>query len=201
MPNRGLASLAITFAVAATAAASDLPPDVVATFTQRVQPLVMNRCAAGACHGGPAGHEPRFERGTVSSRPDRVRTLANMQTFLKTVGADRDPKRLVAMLSVRHPAGSTKSGLAAAPLTASERVTIESWLTAVQTAETGHRRDPAVRQVSAETPNAPTRNRFRDLLDASTNQPELEPPRQPTGAIFRNDDGESPEPPMAPSPP
>lgn len=201
MIRRGLGSLAMALALASAARANDLPPDVVATFTQRVQPLVMNRCAAGACHGGPAGHEPRFERGTVSSRPDRVHTLANMHTFLKTVGADRDPKQLVTLLSGRHPADSTKSGLAAAPLTASERITIESWLSAVRTAETVHHRDPAVRQVSAEAPASPPRNRFKELLDASANPPALEPPGQPTGVIFKQDDGESPEPPVAPSPP
>jgi hypothetical protein len=201
MPTRGLASLAIAFGLTTMVSASDLPPDVVARFTQRVQPLVMNRCAAGACHGGPAGHEPRFERGTVSTRPDRVHTLANMDTFLQTVGADRDPKRLVALLSVRHPAGATKTSLAAAPLTASERLTIESWLAAVQTAEQGHRRDPAVRQVSAEAPAVPSRNRFRDMLDASANPPAFEEPSEPRGVIFKQDDGTAPEPPMPPSPP
>jgi hypothetical protein len=81
MTARGLASLTIAFALAATAPArgTDVPPEVVAKFTRQVQPLLVNRCAAGACHGGPAGHEPRFERGPASARPDRLDTLTNMQ--------------------------------------------------------------------------------------------------------------------------
>ncbi|MFM7243757.1 MAG: hypothetical protein ACKO40_06215 [Planctomycetaceae bacterium] len=203
MPVRGpslLAGLAALVA-SAPAAASDLPPELVAKFTRQVQPLLVNRCAAGACHGGPAGHEPRFERGPASARPDRLDTLANIKTFLDTVGSDRDPKRLVTLLSGRHPVEPTKSRLAAAPLTASERMTIETWLTAVRTAETGHRRDPAVRQVSAEDPAGHRPNPFRDLLDAAANPPAFEEPAQPQGVIFKQDDGTGTEPPVAPSPP
>jgi hypothetical protein len=203
MAARGLAPLTILLAIAcvATASASDMPPEVVAKFTRQVQPLLVNRCAAGACHGGPAGHEPRFERGAASARPDRIDTLTNMRTFLDTIGSSRDPKRLVTLLSIRHPAETTKSRLAAAPLTASERITIESWLAAVRTAETGHRHEPAVRQVSAETTVAPQPNPFRNLLDTAANPPLLEEPQEPQGVIFKKDDGVDAEPPVAPSPP
>jgi len=196
MPARGPALLVILTAVAAAPAASgDVPPELVAKFTRQVQPLIVNRCAAGACHGGPAGHEPRFERGPATARPDRLDTLANIKTFLDTVGADRDPKALVTLLAGRHPLEPTKSRLAAAPLTATERVTIETWLAAVRTAETGRHRDPAVRQVSAEAAVAPPRNPFRDLLDAAANPPALEEPQEPRGVIFKADDGIAPEPP------
>lgn len=203
MSVRGLALLAslTSLTVIAPASASDLPPELVAKFTRQVQPLLVNRCAAGACHGGPAGYVPRFERGPASARPDRLDTLANIKTFLDAVGADRDPKRLVTLLSGRHPAEPTKSRLAASPLTASERMTIETWLTAVRTAETGHRRDPAIRQVSAEAPATSPRNPFRDLLDTAANPPTFEEPVQPQGVIFQNDDGVDAEPPVAPSPP
>ena len=203
MPARGLAPLTILRAIAcgATASASDMPPEVVAKFTRQVQPLLVNRCAAGACHGGPAGHEPRFERGPASARPDRIDTLTNMRTFLDTIGSNRDPKRLVTLLSIRHPAEPTKSRLAAAPLTATERITIESWLAAVRTVETGQRHDPAVRQVSAETTVAPQPNPFRNLIDTAANPPALEEPQEPHGVIFKKDDGVDAEPPLAPSPP
>lgn len=203
MTARGLSFLPLAFALGITAPVrgADVPPEVVAKFTRQVQPLLVNRCAAGACHGGPAGHEPRFERGPASARPDRLDTLANLHTFLDTVGSDRDPRPLVKLLSVKHPAKTTKSRLAAAPLTASERLTIESWLAAVKLAESGRRHDPAVRQVSAEAPVPPPRNPFRDLLDTAANPPALEEPKEPGGAIFKNDDGMAPEPPPTPSPP
>ena len=203
MPARGRIALAILTAITslAPALASDLPPDVMARFTRQVQPLLVNRCAAGACHGGPEGHEPRFERGPASARPDRADTLANLKTLLDTVGANRDPQRLVTLLSGRHPTEPAKSRLAAAPLTATERVTIETWLAAVRTAEAGHRRDRTVRQVSAESPASPPRNPFRDLLDTAANPPAFEEPMQPQGVIFKNDDGVDAEPPVAPAPP
>jgi hypothetical protein len=203
MQARGLAPLTILLAIAcvASASASDMPPGVVAKFTRQVQPLLVNRCAAGACHGGPAGHEPRFERGPASARPDRIDTLSNMRTFLDTIGADRDPKRLVMLLSERHPTEPSTSRLAAAPLTAGERITIESWLAVVRTAETGRRYNPAVRQVSAEVTVAPQPNPLRDLLDTAANPPVFEEPQQPQGVIFKNDDGVAPEPPLPPSPP
>jgi hypothetical protein len=203
MPVRGPSFLAglTALAISAPAAASDLPPELVAKFTRQVQPLLVNRCAAGACHGGPAGHEPRFERGPASVRPDRLDTLANMKTFLDTVGSDRDPKRLVTLLSGRHPVEPTKSRLAAVPLTASERMTIETWLTAVRTVETGHRRDPAVRQAAAAQAPADQRpNPFRTMLDVAANPPAFEEPAQPQGVIFKNDDGTAAEPPIAPAP-
>lgn len=203
MAARGLVPLTILFVIACstTASASDVPPEVVARFTRQVQPLLVNRCAAGACHGGPAGHEPRFERGPASARPDRIDTLTNMRTFLDTIGSNRDPKRLVTLLSIAHPAEPTKSRLAAAPLTASERITIESWLAAVKMAETGRRHDPAVRQVSAEAPVVPQPNAFRNLLDTAANPPAFEEPQEPQGVIFKKDDGVDAEPPLAPSPP
>jgi hypothetical protein len=185
----------------APVAGSDLPPEVIGGFTRKLQPLIVNKCAAGACHGGPSAHEPRFDRGPVSGRLDRSSTLANMDLFLDTIGTDRDPRRLITMLSSKHPAAASKSGLAAAPLSVQERITIENWLAAVRIAETGRRFDPAVRQASAQVDAAPRRNPFRDLLDGATTPQALPPPQEPQGVIFKKDDQTSEAPPLAPSPP
>lgn len=205
MPFRDLAAITLALTLAAigcgVATASDLPPELVGRFTRQVQPLLVNRCAAGACHGGPAGHEPRFERGPASARPDRGHTLANIDTFLTTVGDDRDPAALVRMLAATHPTKPGRSRLAAAPLTATERRTIETWLADVRLAEGRVHRDPAVQQASAMAAEPATPNRLRDLLNSAANPPLLEPPREPPGVIFRNDDDSLPEPPLAPSPP
>lgn len=203
MPARGLTALCVVACLllaCPSAPAADLPPALVARFTRQVQPLIVNRCAAGACHGGPAGHEPRFERGPGSTRTDRTHTLANLHTFLTAVGTDRDPKRLVRLLAGTHPAIPLRGGYSAAPLTASERITIESWLAAVRQAENGLRVDPAVRQVAAHAAT-PQRNRYRDLLETAANPPVFEEPSQPQGVIFKQDDGSAPEPPVAPEPP
>ncbi|MGI9177194.1 MAG: hypothetical protein ACR2IT_04990 [Pirellulales bacterium] len=180
---------------------SDLPPHVVSDFTRKVQPLIVNKCAAGACHGGPTAHEPAFERGPTSGRLDRSYTLANMAALLDTIGTDRNPRQLITLLAAKHPATPSKSGLAASPLTARERITLESWLAAVRAAETGRRFDPAVQQASATVEATPKGNRFRDLLDAAAMPQELPPPQEPQGVIFKKDDQTSDAPPLAPSPP
>jgi hypothetical protein len=175
--------------VAAPAVAADLPPPAVAAFTRGVQPLLLNRCAAGACHGG-AEAAPRFLRPPGGGGPDNGTTHANLRAFLTAVGPDRDPRRLVSLLAVRHPANETARRFAATPLSARERITIETWLAAVRDAERTHRFDPAVVPVNAELPvPAPQPpNRFRALLDADANPPALPPPDQPKGVIFKNDD-------------
>jgi hypothetical protein len=175
--------------VAAPATAGDLPPPVVAAFTRGVQPLLLNRCAAGACHGGPEA-APRFRRPPGDSAPDGGTTHANLREFLAAVGPDLDPRRLVSLLAVRHPANDTPRRLTAAPLSARERITIETWLAAVRDAERPHRVDPAVVPVNAElpAPPPPPPNRFRALLDAAANPPALPPPEQPKGVVFKNDD-------------
>ena len=100
--------VALLAALAATAAsAADLPPAVVASFTRRVQPLVLNRCAAGACHGGPDAPEPQFRRAIGDGQPDRLHTLANLRAFLDAVGPDRDPRSLAALLAAGHPGAET----------------------------------------------------------------------------------------------
>jgi hypothetical protein len=106
------------------------------------------------------------------------------------VGPDLDPRRLVSLLAVRHPANDTPRRLTAAPLSARERITIETWLAAVRDAERPHRVDPAVVPVNAElpAPAPPPPNRFRALLDAAANPPALPPPEQPKGVVFKNDD-------------
>ncbi|MFM7207499.1 MAG: hypothetical protein ACKO4T_12615 [Planctomycetaceae bacterium] len=208
-PSRpALALLVVVVALLATTrqgladdAGAELSPQVVATFTRRVQPLLLNRCAAGACHGGPTAHAPRLDRGLAPGRVDRSQTLANLRTFLAAVGDDRDPRRLVTMLAARHPATPVRGGLSAAPLTAAERVTIESWLASVHGAERDRPGDSGVRLASAEMAVAAPRNPLRARLEAAANPPPLEPPSEPTGVIFPHDDGVSTEPPPAPLPP
>ena len=187
-----------TVAGAMPARSGDMPPEVVSRFTRQVQPLIVNKCAAGACHGGPAGHQPTFERGGAASRPDRTHTLANMDVFLEAVGKDRDPQRLVAMLAGRHPAKPAKNGLTATPLSARERSTIESWLAGVRFAERGRRFDPAVQQASARIEASQKHHPVRDLLESAASRQELPPPQEPQGVIFKKDDETSPEPPVTP---
>ena len=180
--RRWIAVMAMT--MPAVAAASDLPPEVVAEFTRRVQPLVINRCAAGACHGGTESPEPRFIRRDPRGGMDRRGTLANMQAFLDAIGPERDAGKLAMLLASRHPNSVKLPALVAPPLSTQERATLDRWLTSVK----NHERvvvDPAVQQVGAV--EGPQPNRFKALLDSAANPPQLPPPQEPQGVIFPKD--------------
>ena len=184
--RRGLRALTCAGVLAALpAAAHDLPPELVARFTRQVQPLILNRCAAGACHGGPAAHAPRFNRGETAGAVERQATLANIDTLLDTLGADRDARPLLLLLASRHPAGARPHAPTAEPLAPRQRAALENWLAAVRATE--RRRDPAVRPASASVA-VPAPNPFRKLLDDAANPPPLPPPQQPQGVIFPRDE-------------
>ena len=166
--------------------AADLPPQLMARFTKHVQPLLLNKCAAGACHGGPTAHEPHFNRGDVSGRIDRGVTLANVETLFRAIGKEGDSTPFLTTISARHPASSTSTSLIMAPLTTAERATLEQWLNAA----TGRRDLAGPRPTSPSAPQAsvvPTPNRFRALLDAAANPAPLPPPQEPQGIILGKD--------------
>lgn len=172
---------------APAATAAKLSPDVMADFTRRVQPLVINRCAAGACHGGPTCPEPRFIRPDARGGMDRRSTQANLQALLAAIGPDRTGTKLAALLAAGHPAKPASPRLVAAPLTPQERINLERWLGGVRLAESRALHDPAVQQASATAPVQPPANRFKALLEAAANPPELPPPEEPKGVIFPKD--------------
>jgi hypothetical protein len=163
----------------AAAPALDLPPHVVADFTRRVQPLVLNRCASGACHGSPTGPEPRFTRSDPRGGLDHRTTQANLRAFLLTLGPDADAAKLAALLAAGHPAKPASPRLMAAPLSPQERIS------------RGPIVDHAVQQATAigpaPPPAPPQPNRFKALLDSGANPPELPPPEEPKGVIFPRD--------------
>lgn len=186
-----------------------LPPPVVAQFTRAVQPLLINKCAQGACHGGPqataASGRPalanagpwKIARLPGGQSPDRATTLANLTAFLAVVGPERDPQPLVKSLATQHPAGAPSGAFVASPLTVRERITLETWLATVQGAEAlgrGAVVDAAVvpagyvEETGAAAGVVPPRpNRLKALLDAAANPPELPPPQEPQGIIFKKD--------------
>lgn len=169
-----------------TAHPGQVPPQVLADFTRRVQPLVLNRCAAGACHGGPQSPEPRFIRPDARSGIDRRNTQANLHAFLSAVGGDLDSGGLARLLADGHPAAPASSRLVAAPLSPQERITLDRWLQDVRLAE---RRiaDPNVRQAAHTAPTDPPPNRFRRLLESAADPPRFPPPEEPRGVIFPPD--------------
>jgi hypothetical protein len=175
----------------APAAPLDLPPHVVADFTRRVQPLVLNRCASGACHGSPTGPEPQFTRSDPRGGIDHRTTQANLRAFLVALGPEPDAAKLAALLAAGHPAKPANQRLVAAPLSPQERISLERWLVGVRQSGRGPIVDYAVQPATAIVPAAPAPppapNRFKALLDTAANPPEFPPPEEPKGVIFPKD--------------
>jgi hypothetical protein len=169
----------------------DLPPHVVADFTRRMQPLVLNRCASGACHGSPTGPEPRFTRSDPRGGIDHRTTQANLRAFLAALGPEADAAKLAALLAAGHPAKPVNPRLVAAPLSPQERISLERWLVGVRQSGRGPIVDYAVQQVTATVPAhpapPPAPNRFKALLDTAANPPDFPPPEEPKGVIFPRD--------------
>jgi hypothetical protein len=161
----------------------------VADFTRRVQPLVLNRCASGACHGNPTGPEPRFTRSDPRGGIDHRSTQANLRAFLVALGPEGDATKLAALLAAGHPAKPASPRLVAAPLSPQERISLERWLAGVRQSGRGPIVDYAVQQATATAPitTPPAPNRFKALLDTAANPPEFPPPEEPKGVIFPKD--------------
>lgn len=172
--------------------AADLPPAAVADFTRKVQPLILNKCAAGACHGGPTAHEPRFRRADVRGSFSRSDTLANIDAFLQLLGEEHEAKPLIDLLSVRHPASSgskpTSRTLTMAPLTPRERMTLESWIFSYGGGPSTPDPEATLARAAPSTPAAPAKpNRFQAMLDSAANPAPLPAPQEPQGVILGKD--------------
>ena len=159
----------------------------MARFTKHVQPLILNKCAAGACHGGPSAHAPHFNRGDVSGRIDRGVTLANVETLFRSIGKEGNATPFLTTISARHPASSTGASLTMAPLTTAERATLEQWLIAVTGRRDFEASRPKTPGTATQASAIPTPNRFRAMLDAAANPAPLPPPQEPQGIILGKD--------------
>lgn len=168
----------LVMSVAACAPAAAGPPsDTVTVFTRQVQPLLLNKCAMGACHGGPDAGDLRLIRGDVAGRIDRAITLANMNAILRACGPQRDPATLLTTISGRHPASATAPHRLSQPLSPRERAVLEDWLTSALTTHT-------FAGANATPPPKPA-NRLQKLLDTAANPPALPPPEEPQGLLLK----------------
>ncbi|NQW48926.1 MAG: hypothetical protein HQ464_14295 [Planctomycetes bacterium] len=170
--------------------AAELSPQMIAGFTKYVQPLILNKCGAGACHGGPTSHAPHFQRGDVSGRLDRGLTLTNIRVLTNAIGKSGNPAALIATISSRHPASAGAADLSLTPLTTQERARLELWLnTAVVRSEPEPPRPIAANADASQGTAAALRptNRFRAMLDAAANPQALPPPTEPQGIFLGKD--------------
>jgi hypothetical protein len=62
-----------------------MPPGSVETFTAGVQPLLLNSCATGGCHGSGSGGRYRLLRGHAGRPPSRRATQRNLHATLQWI--------------------------------------------------------------------------------------------------------------------
>jgi hypothetical protein len=152
-------------------------PEVVADFARRVQPLLLNRCATGGCHGGHDAGGLRLVHQDFTGRISREITLGNIAAILAACGSPPSPANLAESAGGRHPRSATSPRDTARPLSPREWAVLKGWLTAALTTDAPSGSEPA------NTSRPP--NRLRKLLDEAANPPPLPPPEEPRGLILR----------------
>jgi len=174
--------------------AAEFDSRLVGSFTSGIQPLLLNRCAAGKCHGGSDTAAPQFRRQSLRGNISREMTLANIEALTTAVQPDFDTRRLLIPASTPHGGGTQP------PLTHAQLQRLAIWLDAAlaQRATWGR-----VEQASFESPvplppqarpaapptaagNAPATletNRFQQMLNDAANPEPLPPPQEPQGLI------------------
>ena len=110
-------------------------PPGLASFTRAIQPLLLNRCAAGACHGGPQAARPQLGRGPIGGRVSRTTTLANLAEVTAAVEQHGGDRAFLLRIFQGHdevglPRGRTAAGL----LSTREQQLLAAWLRSLPTA-------------------------------------------------------------------
>ena len=105
-------------------------PAGLASFTRAIQPLLLNRCAAGACHGGPASAQLQLTRGPSRGQVDRPTTLVNLQQLRKAVASKGGDRRFLQAVLRNHPPDMLPGRPAGGLLSVRERQLLATWLAA-----------------------------------------------------------------------
>lgn len=176
-------------------AAAEFDQQLIAAFTTTIQPLLLNRCASGRCHGGADADAPRLTRRGPGGTIDRSLTLANIDALCGPLHSDPDPARLLV------PAASPHGGSTQPPLSGEQLQRLAAWIDAAlaqrkrwataTAASFQEDQDDVVPPPSTATPGPGTQsdsaaapgNRFRRLLEKAGNPDPLPPPQQPPGII------------------
>lgn len=74
-----------------------LPPRAASSFTNAIQPLLLNQCATSACHGTHRSNEFALQRASMTRTPSRRLTLRNLgQTLAQIDRENPDASPLLA---------------------------------------------------------------------------------------------------------
>jgi hypothetical protein len=116
------------FELPETRSLAGLSRDVVQEYVSRVQPLLMNRCNNGSCHGSTR-HKSNFSLERVRSgfrrhRGPNERNLAQVLKQIDTASPDRSP--LLTVTSGRH--GGSRRDVFIGRAAVKQRETLRDWI-------------------------------------------------------------------------
>ncbi len=107
-------------------ALDELSDRTVESFVTRIQPLLINQCASGGCHGGASSAELQFQRFDPRKSPSRVYTERNLAAALKFVDRER-PDASPLLVAPSQPHGSAKTPIFAAR-TLGHQAELAAWI-------------------------------------------------------------------------
>jgi hypothetical protein len=166
-----LLSLALPVAARAADDLADPPADPpgLASFTRAIQPLLLNRCAAGACHGSPEAAHLQLTRGPTRGHADRPTTLRNLQQVSDAVAHEGGAEPFLQAVLRQHPPAMLPGRPAAGLLTVHERQLLATWLAAFMPPASGGPTD-SVQAVDSQrvTPAAFDQPASRSLFQPMT---------------------------------
>lgn len=87
-----------------------LPDGAVETFTNSIQPLLINNCTAAGCHGPAAERGPRWVRVSLGRTSSRRLTQRNLHTTLELVNRE-NPSESPLLMVPAQPHGSGKTAV------------------------------------------------------------------------------------------
>ena len=156
-------------AFAAEPSKQEVHPATLGSFTRAIQPLLLNRCAAGACHGGPQGAEPKLLRGPIHGQANQRTTLKNLHSVTTSIQHKSSDITFLSKILNHHDKSKKSSVTKKSLLTSHEQELFVTWLTSLP-------QDPKT-QPQAVSPSPQTQR----VNQASFDQPQQQPasPHQP----------------------
>jgi hypothetical protein len=122
------------FEVAEVSALAGLDPEHARFFTERVQPILMNKCGNASCHGPAAENEFRLTRVRLTGGAHRVHSERNLAVTLKYVDR-RSPDRSPLLLVPQGNHGRAGRAIFDGPFGDEQFGTIREWVRGI--AQTG----------------------------------------------------------------
>lgn len=131
-----------------------LSKDLAAEFTNKIQPLIMNKCGNAYCHGTAAENEFRLQHVRIGSANQRLASQRNLALLLKYVDVAQ-PEQSPLLTKTRGAHGGTTFALFSGASGAVQQELFTSWVTRVAE-ERQTEQQKLARRTPLKAPGLPT---------------------------------------------